>query len=79
MRSAFLAVLLAGGVLTLGAANAADGCGPGCHSAPYGGCVVDGWGNASTAPVLNECPVGTRPRPPCPIGYIWRYGACFLH
>jgi hypothetical protein len=74
MRTLFVAVLFAGSVSIFGTANAADGCGPGCHSAPYGGCVVDGWGPAR---VRNECPVGTRPRPPCPFGYVWRFAACF--
>ena len=51
-------------------AVAADGCGPGCHSTIYGACIVDGWG--SGANIWNACPVTTRPRPPCPIGYIWK-------
>ena len=40
-------------------ANAADGCGPGCHATSGGACVVDGWGTG--APVWNECPAGARP------------------
>jgi len=57
--------------------NAADGCGPGCHSTSGGACVVDGWGTG--ARVWNECPAGARPRPPCPSGYKWRptMNACF--
>jgi hypothetical protein len=43
MRTLFVAVLLAGSVSVLGAANAADGCGPGCYSASSGVCVIDGW------------------------------------
>jgi hypothetical protein len=73
----FLAVLFAGTVACWGGANAADGCGPGCHSTVSGACVVDGWGNV---PVRNECPAGARPRPPCgAAGYVWRkrYQACF--
>jgi len=79
MRNLFVAALLAGIVTSFGGANAADGCGPGCHAAPYGGCVVDGWGTG--APVWNECPAGARPRPPCGgrNGYVWRprLRACF--
>jgi hypothetical protein len=54
MKNLFVAVLFAGSLSLFGAANAADGCGPGCHSAPNGGCVVDGWGTG--ARVRNECP-----------------------
>jgi hypothetical protein len=61
----------------IGPANAADGCGPGCHSTAGGACVVDGWGTG--APVWNECPAGARARPPCGYGYAWRQSmrACF--
>ena len=78
MRKLFLAVLLAGSAVGLTSAIAAGGCGPGCHVALYGGCVVDGWGVAPVSPV-NECPAGIRTRPPCPYGYVWRsrYRACF--
>ena len=55
-----MAVLLAGTLATIGMANAAHGCGPGCHSARHGGCVVDGWGTG--APAWNECPAGARRR-----------------
>ena len=76
MRILLLAVLLAVTLAGIGRAKAADGCGPGCHSMPNGGCVVDGWGTG--APVWNECPAGARPRPPCGSGYLWRprYRAC---
>lgn len=53
-----------------GAAQAAGFCGPGCHAAIYGGCVVDGW--ESGAPVWNECPAGAHPQPPCGKYYSWR-------
>lgn len=36
-----------------GAANAADGCGVGCHAAVNGGCVVNGWEVGAVA--WNEC------------------------
>jgi hypothetical protein len=78
MKMLFPAVLFAAGVLSLGSGHAADGCGPGCRSAPFGECVVDGW--AAGGPVRgvrNECPAGARPRPPCGHGYIWKFGACF--
>jgi hypothetical protein len=71
MRKLFVAVLLAGAVLAIGGAEAADGCGPGCHSTMSGACVVDLWGS-----VRNECPAGSRPLPPCPYGTRWKHGAC---
>jgi hypothetical protein len=43
LKNLVVADLFAGSLSIFGAANAADGCGPGCHNAPYGGCVVDGW------------------------------------
>ena len=64
------AILLAVILSSFIPAAAANGCGPGCHSTISGGCVVDGWGTG--ARVWNECPVTTRPRPPCPIGYVWK-------
>lgn len=77
MKSLFAAALLAASVANFGAAHAADGCGPGCSTAPYGGCVVNGWNVARSGRILNECPVGTHPRRPCPYGYVWKFGACF--
>jgi hypothetical protein len=76
MRTLFVAILFAGAVLGVRAADAADGCGPGCHSAPLGGCVVDGWGILPPG-TRNECPAGSRAVPPCPHGYVWRFKACF--
>ena len=76
MRNLFWAVLLAASISNVASARATGRCGPGCHTAFYGGCVVNGW--ASTARVRNECPVGTRPRPRCPNGYSWKFGACFM-
>ena len=59
-----------------GAASANEDCGPGCHSAVNGGCVVDGWERG--APVRNECPAGAHPQPPCTRPYVWqkRANAC---
>jgi hypothetical protein len=76
MRRFLIAALFAI-VPIIGPANAADGCGPGCHSTSSGACVVDGWGTG--APVWNECPAGARARPPCGYGYAWRQSmrACF--
>jgi len=75
MRTFLIAAVFAI-VPSIGPANAADGCGPGCHSTLSGACVVDGWG---TARVWNECPVTSRARPPCGYGYAWRRSmrACF--
>jgi hypothetical protein len=54
-------------------ANAADGCGPGCHATVAGACVVDGW--SMGARVRNECPATSHPRPPCGgSDYIWSPG-----
>ncbi|GLH81773.1 hypothetical protein SSBR45G_66820 [Bradyrhizobium sp. SSBR45G] len=68
MRLICLAVLLAG-LSTAGSATANESCGPGCHVARNGGCVVDGW--EAGAPVWNECPAGARPRPPCGAAFRW--------
>ena len=69
MRSVVAVTLLVAG-LCAGAARAADGCGPGCHSAVNGECVVNGW--QTGAAVWNECPAGAHPTPPCPERYVWR-------
>jgi hypothetical protein len=75
MRRLFVAVLLVASVLIAGLARAEDGCGPGCHNAVNGGCVVDGWG--AGVRVFNECPAGAKPRRPCPTRYVWKFKACF--
>jgi hypothetical protein len=74
MRKLLVAVLFAASISVFGLANAADGCGPGCHSTPSGACIVDGWG---TPGVRNECPAGARSRPPCGPGYAFKFGTCF--
>ena len=76
MRTFLIAAVFAI-VPSISPANAADGCGPGCHSTPSGACVVDGWGTGARA--WNQCPVTSRSRPPCGYGYIWRQSmrACF--
>ena len=68
MRS-IAATVLFSSCLFVGAANAADGCGPGCHNTVGGACVVDGW--ESGAVRWNECPAGSQPRPPCYRPYVW--------
>jgi hypothetical protein len=55
-------------------ANAAQGCGPGWHRGPYGGCQP------------NRAVVVVRPAPRvvvvpprarvCPYGFVWAYGRC---
>ena len=76
MRLMLLAVLLAGLPTGVAIADTSESCGPGCHVAPNGGCVVNGW--EAGAPVWNECPAGARPRPPCGAGFKWssRSNAC---
>ncbi|PAY10273.1 hypothetical protein CK489_06990 [Bradyrhizobium sp. UFLA03-84] len=77
MRACLFAVLTTGAFLGLTPANAAEGCGDGCHRTSGGACVIDGWG--TSARVRNECPATTRPRPPCGgHGFAWRrdYQAC---
>ncbi len=74
MRNILLAVLFAVTVAIPAAASAIDECGPGCHAAPRGECVVDGW-TVGAAP--NECPVQKQRHLRCPLGYVSRYGSCF--
>ncbi|WP_409998732.1 GCG_CRPN prefix-to-repeats domain-containing protein [Bradyrhizobium sp. SZCCHNS2022] len=69
MRLVVLAVLTTGLAAGTGASAASESCGPGCHVAPNGGCVVNGWEQG--APVWNECPAGARPRPPCGAAFRW--------
>lgn len=69
MRQMFLVVLLTGLSVGVESSFAGEYCGPGCHVAPNGGCVVNGW--EAGAPVWNECPVGSRPRPPCGAAFKW--------
>ncbi len=56
--------------LDMGAAQAYDGCGPSCHAAVIGGCVVNGWEAGAVA--WNECPADAHPQPPCGSYYVWR-------
>jgi hypothetical protein len=81
VASMFVALLAVVAFTGIGVAQAdpiAHDCGPGCHFARNGGCVVDGWERG--ARVWNECPAGAKPRPPCGEGYVWRSRekACML-
>jgi hypothetical protein len=51
------ALMLAGSLLIVSAADAADGCGRGYHATVSGVCVIDGW---TTEAFPNECPVEER-------------------
>jgi hypothetical protein len=44
-------------------------CGVGCHAAPSGACLRDGWEQGR--PVRNECPATSRPTPPCGPHHRW--------
>jgi hypothetical protein len=72
MKYLFAAILFASTVAGFGAANAADGCGPGFHRGPYGGC------RANRGIVIVERPevVVVRRDRICPYGFGWRYGRC---
>lgn len=75
MRTSLFAFLFAVN-LSIVPANAAGGCGPGCHQTSWGACVVDGWGTG--ARVWNEIPAGARPCPPCEMVRLGpRKRACF--
>ncbi len=69
MRLMFVALLFLVLPPRAGMSDSGDSCGPGCHLAPNGGCVVDGW--EVGAPVWNECPAGLRPKPPCGAAFRW--------
>jgi hypothetical protein len=82
MKTLFASVLLAGTLASFGAAEAAQGCGPGFHRGPYGGCRPNG-GAVIVAPrvvaprVVVAPPVVVVPRGRgCPYGMAWRYGRC---
>jgi hypothetical protein len=77
MKYLFAAVLLASSVAGFSAADAAEGCGPGFHRGPYGGCRPNGR-EVIVAPgaVVVERPVVVVPGRVCPLGFSWRYGRC---
>lgn len=73
MKYLFAAVVVAGSLAGVGAANAAGGCGPGWHPNYYGRCVP----NAGPVVVAPRAPVVVVPRGRvCPPGMFWRYGRC---
>lgn len=73
-----LALTLFAALLGAGEINAADECGPGCHNAVNGGCVVNGWESGAVA--WNECPAFSHPRPRCAAPYVWRkYAKACVH
>ena len=73
-----LALTVFSALLGLSAADATDECGPGCHNAVNGGCVVNGWDTGAVA--WTECPAGAQPRPPCTPPYVWRkYAKACVH
>jgi hypothetical protein len=81
MKYLFAAVLLASTVAGFGAANAADGCGPGFHRNREGFCrpnreviVVERPGVIVERPA--EVIVVPRERV-CPRGFFWRDGRCW--
>ena len=77
MKALFATALLTAMLAGMSPVSAFDECGPGCHATAQGACVVDGWGTG--ARIWNECPAGARPRPPCPLDYVWHRAmrACF--
>jgi hypothetical protein len=73
MKYLFAAVMVAGTVAGFGAANAAQGCGPGFHRGPYERCVP----NRGAVIVERPAVVVVEPRGRgCPMGFAWRYGRC---
>jgi hypothetical protein len=77
MKYLFAAALVATTVAGFGAsANAAQGCGPGFHRGPYGGCRPNGGVVVVRRPVV-VAPVVVVPRGRvCPGGFVWRAGRC---
>ena len=58
-------------------ADAAQGCGPGFHRGPYGGCVSNRRVVVVRPPVVYRAPVVVVPRARvCPRGMVWYAGRC---
>jgi hypothetical protein len=72
MKYLFAAALVATTVAGFGSANAADGCGPGFHRGPYGGCQP----NRGVVVVAPAAVVVVPAGRVCPLGFSWRYGRC---
>ena len=75
IAAALLATSVAGFAAT---ADAAQGCGPGYHRGPYGGCVANrGRVIVVRPPVVYRAPVVVVPRARvCPRGMVWYAGRC---
>jgi hypothetical protein len=73
MKILFASVLLAATVAGFGAASAAEGCGPGMHRGPEGGCRPN---RGDVVVVERPAVVVVRPGRVCPMGLVWRYGRC---
>jgi len=70
------AVLVTTAFAGISVAEAAQGCGPGWHRGPYGGCVRNRGVVVVPGVVVRE-PVVVEPRGRgCPRGFAWRYGRC---
>jgi hypothetical protein len=79
MKYLFAAAVVAATVAGFGAtADAAQGCGPGFHRGPYGGCIANRGAVVVRRPaVVVRPPVVVVPRARvCPRGFVWRYGRC---
>jgi hypothetical protein len=74
MKYLFAAALVATTVAGFGAtADAAQGCGPGFHRGPYGGCIA----NRGVVVVRRPPVVVVAPRARvCPYGMRWYAGRC---
>jgi hypothetical protein len=73
MKYLFAAVMVVGTIAGFSAANAAEGCGPGFHRGPYGGCRPN---RGDVVVVERPEVVVVRPGRVCPVGFSWRYGRC---
>jgi hypothetical protein len=82
MKYLFAAILALGTVASISAAEAAQGCGPGWHRGPYGGCQPN-----RRAVVVRPAPIVVAPAPVvvvrpgrvCPVGTVWRHGRCRVY
>jgi hypothetical protein len=75
MKFLIAAAVVATTVVGFGAsANAAQGCGPGWHRGPYGGCVRNA-GVVVVRPAPEVVVVAPRARV-CPYGMRWYAGRC---
>ena len=74
MKFLIAAAVVATTVVGFGAsANAAQGCGPGWHRGPYGGCQPNRAVVVVRRPPVVVVAPGARV---CPYGMVWAYGRC---